>query len=118
MHGATGCGGYQLGALKMLVVRSCRVARGVLGRPWRRESGRRGDVPEFLAVFGGPGGQGAAQKSGRNGATMRTKRYADCGLEDMRAKSSENITYFEHSEKSRKLVPEEGAKYITRNDVP
>ena len=87
MHGAPGYGRYQLGGLNVLAVRSCQVVRDTSWRPWRRESRRGGGVPEFLAGFGGPGGQSAAQEAGRNGATARAKRYAHCALEDMRAKS-------------------------------
>ena len=36
----------------------------------------------------GSGGQMVAQEARRSAATMHAKRYADCGLEDMRAKSN------------------------------
>ena len=40
-----------------------------------------------LAGHGGLGGHTVAQEARRNGAATREKRYADCGLEDMRPKS-------------------------------
>ena len=86
MHGATDYGGYDLGGLKMLAVRSGKVVRDIPWRPWaaRIQAGR--GCPEFLAGLGGPGGQTAAPKAGRKGATRRAIRYAQCVLEDRGAK--------------------------------
>ena len=74
MHGATDYGGYHLGSLKMLAVRSGKVVRDIPWRPWaaRIQAGR--GCSEFLAGLGGPGGQRAAPQAGRKGA----KRYAIC----------------------------------------
>ena len=86
MHGATDYGGYHLGGLRMLTVRSEKVVRDI---PWRHWAARipagRGCL-EFLAGLGGPGGQRAAAKAGRKGATRRAIRYAQCVLEDRGAK--------------------------------
>ena len=86
MHGATDYGGYHLGGLKMLAVRSGKVVRDIPWRPWaaRIKAGR--GCSEFLAGLGGPGGQTAAPKAGRKGATRRAIRYAQCVLEDRGAK--------------------------------
>ena len=92
----------------MLAVRSYRVARGTSGRPWRRDSRWGAGAPEFLAGVGGPGGQSAAQEAGRNGATARAKRYAHCGLEDMRAKSDGTRRLFRTSTQRAKFGSETG----------
>ena len=70
-----------MGGLKMLAVRSGKVVRDIPWRPWaaRIQAGR--GCSEFLAGFGGPGGQRAAPKAGRKGATRRAIRYAQCVLE-------------------------------------
>ena len=60
---------------------------GALGRPRRRESGGRANVLDVWAGLGGLSNQSAAQEASRNGVAAREKRYADCGLEDMWAKS-------------------------------
>ena len=51
------------------------------------EPGRRANVPDVWAGLGGLSGQSAAQEASRNCVAAREKRYADCGLEDMWAKS-------------------------------
>ena len=79
-------GRYHLGALKVLVGRSCEVVWGTLWRPWRHESRWGGVVPEFVGDLGGQGGERAAQGAELNGQTTRAKRYAHYGLEDTRAK--------------------------------
>ena len=43
MHGATDYGGYHLGGLKMLAVRSGKVVRAIPWRPWAAKS-RRGGI--------------------------------------------------------------------------
>ena len=58
-----------------------------LGRPRRRESGGRANVLDVWAGLGGLSNQSAAQEASRNGVAALEKRYADCGLEDMWAKS-------------------------------
>ena len=87
MHGATDYGGYHLGGLKMLAVRSGKVVRDIPWRPWaaRIQAGR--GCLEFIAGLGGPGGQRAAPKAGWRGATKRAICYAQCVLEDRGAKS-------------------------------
>ena len=60
---------------------------GALGRPQGPEPGGRANVPDVWAGLGGLRGQSAAQEASRNGAAAREKRYADCGLEGMWAKS-------------------------------
>ena len=86
MHGATDYGGYHLGGLTMLTVRFEKVVRDI---PWRPRAARiqagRGCL-EFLAGLGSPGGQRAAPKAGRKGATRRAMRYAQCVLEGRGAK--------------------------------
>ena len=86
MHGATDYGGYHMGGLKVLTVRSEKVVRDIPWRPWlaRIQAGR--GCPEFLAGLGGPGGQRAAPKAGRKGATRCAICYAQCVLEDRGAK--------------------------------
>ena len=49
---------------------------GVLGRPW------------------GTSGKGPAQEAQRNRAATRAKRYAHCGLRDIRAKRDINRNIF------------------------
>ena len=75
-----------MGGLKMLAVRSGKVEQDIPSRPWaaRIQAGR--GCSEFLAGLGGPGGQTAAPKAGRKGATRRAIRYARCVLEDRVAK--------------------------------
>ena len=75
-----------MGGLKMLAVRSGKVVRDIPWRPWaaRIQAGRA--CLEFMAGLGGPGGQRAAPKAGRKGATRRAIRYAQCVLEDRGAK--------------------------------
>ena len=75
-----------MGGLKMLAVRSGKVVRDIPWRPWaaRIQAGR--GCLEFIAGLGGPGGQRAAPKAGRKGATRRAIRYAQCVLEDKGAK--------------------------------
>ena len=58
------------------------------GRPHEPEPGGRANVPDVWAGLGGLSGQTTAQDARRNGAAAREKRYADCGLEDMSAKSN------------------------------
>ena len=86
MHGATDYGGYHLAGLIMLRVRSGNVVRDIPWPPWaaRIQAGR--GCLEFIAGLGGPGGQRAAPKAGRKGATRRAIRYAQCVLEDRGAK--------------------------------
>ena len=86
MHGATDYGGYHLGGLRVLTVRSDKVVRDIPWRPWPARIQAERDCPEFLAGLGGPGGQRAAPKAGRKGATRRAIRYAQCVLEDRGAK--------------------------------
>ena len=75
-----------MGGLKAPTVRTEKVVRDVLWRPWaaRIQAGR--GCLEFMAGLGGPGGQRAAPKAGRKGATRRAIRYAQCVLEDRGAK--------------------------------
>ena len=72
--------------VKLLTVRSEKVVRDIPWRPWaaRIQAGR--GCPEFLAGLGGPGGQTAAPKAGRKGATRRAICYAQRVLEDRSAK--------------------------------
>ena len=62
---------------------------------WQPAGGNRmaATLPS-LAGLGGPGGQSAAQEAGSSGATARAKRYAHCGLEDMRAKRNRKRNRF------------------------
>ena len=108
MHGATDYGGYHLGGLKVLAVRSGKVVRDVPWRPWaaRIQAGR--GCPEFLAGLGGPGGSRAAPKAGRKGSTRRAIRYAQCVLEDMGAKCEGKRNIFGTAAKRANVAHESG----------
>ena len=80
-HGSTDYGEHR--AIMGCISRS----RGAPGRSWRLKSGRDGLVLRFGAGLGGHGSQDAAPEARRSGAATRTRSYAHCGLEDMRAKS-------------------------------
>ena len=71
-----------MGGLKMLTVRSEEVVRDIPSRPWPARILAERGCPEFLAGLGGPGGQRAAPKAGRKGATRRAICYAQFALED------------------------------------
>ena len=60
---------------------------GALGRLQGPEPEGRANVPDVWAGLGGLSDQIVAQEARRNGAAAREKRYADCVLEDRRAKS-------------------------------
>ena len=60
---------------------------GALWRHRRDQCRRGGVVPDVLAGLRGGGAERAVEEAEQNEATTGQKRYADCGLEDMRAKS-------------------------------
>ena len=81
-------GGYQFGGWNVLAATLGEHVWGALGRPRRLESGQVRLVAEFGAAPGRRGGQIVAQDAGRHGAATRTRSYAHCGLEDMRANNN------------------------------
>ena len=101
----------------MLTVRSEKVVRDSPCRPWaaRIQAGR--GCPEFLAGLGGPGGQRAAHR--QDGRERRDAPYVThsvswrTGAQNVR----ENVTYFEHSQKDRFLVPNQDAPDATHSEI-
>ena len=83
-----------MGGLNVLTVRSENAVRDIPWRPWaaRIQAGR--GCPEFLAGLGGPGGQRAAPKAGRKGATRCAICYAQCVLEDRDTKCEGKCNIF------------------------
>ena len=88
IHGATVNGRYHFGGCNVVAAGSFEHVRGTPRRPRRLESGHIRLVGDFGAGSGRRGGQSVAQDAGRHGAATRTRSYAHCGLEDMRANNS------------------------------
>ena len=78
----------------MLTVRSEKVVRDSPWRPWAARTQAARGCPGFLARLGGPGGQRAAPKAGRKGATRRAICCAECVLEDRGSKREGKCNIF------------------------
>ena len=115
MSGATACSGYQFEAVKITLVRSCRVTQGTAGRAWRRVS--RGPGPSRnswpalstqLARLPTKRRLGTERRRVPN--VLHTAAWRACD-----PKVIENKTCLEHFDKALKLVPQQVAPNVTHN---
>ena len=91
-------------------VRECGARHSVAALGGQNPGGAR----VFLAGLGGPGGQTAAPKAGRKGATRRAIHYAQCVLEDRGAKCEGKRNIFWTSAKKSKCCSQIKARNTLR----
>ena len=117
MHGATDYGGYHLGGVKMLAVRSGKVVRDIPWRPWaaRIQAGR--GCPGIPGQAWRPRWLEGRPKGGTEGSDGARHTLSTVCSGGQGRNVRENVTYFEHQEKEQMLLMNQGAKYVTHTDV-